>query len=427
MQKKLTKFIMFFAIASFAIGCHTTIREPFEQCRQGKITVMELLTNQYVKEKFIKEYDSSRYKNVLERSKFTSPLVYDSVRNMYRFYTWLEPYNTKDEVRFRYFIDNDSIACNMSVKGFEVANHCAYPDVTDLYDLSEKQDVKKLEKEFDKQDFSNMPDNPSFLYVYGLVAKHGTEKSKSDKELAKKLWRRAIELNYSPAACELVNLIMSESHDKGIPFSKDTLLKYAEIATAEFKDEFKFAMMNNKTIKDLQYARKWLEQGAEHDMSAMLAAAVLDIDNNRTEHIKKIEQLCDLGSNNAKDTYITAGLNDSVADFIDVKRFLRYVTELADKGDTEMQYLASYCYGLKIEHWPYHYPNKIFAIENNEKEAVKYCKYAADANDLMAVRTMLDYCYRTSNPLVYRYLDQIHDMDDWGSWYFYYERLKKQY
>lgn len=95
-------------------GCSDSIRSQFENCYVQKISPIELLQNEDVKERIIKNYSQTYYDKLLANADVYSKVYYDSLHNCYYTYGLKKGISNKQSsTQLRYYINNDSLSTTL--------------------------------------------------------------------------------------------------------------------------------------------------------------------------------------------------------------------------------------------------------------------------------------------------------------------------
>ena len=102
-------------------GCSDNLKSKFEDCYTTKISPIELIYDNDVKERIIKNYSQHYYDKLLSNTDFYSQVYRDSSLNCYYFFAWKDKkYNTSDNIQLRYYVKNDSLATILRIEDLEI-------------------------------------------------------------------------------------------------------------------------------------------------------------------------------------------------------------------------------------------------------------------------------------------------------------------
>lgn len=111
----LNKIIListFFCIVT--TSCSDNLKSKFEDCYTTKLTPTELLLDNDIKERIIKNYSQKYYEKLVQNADNYSKVYYDSIKKCYYTYGYKQGVNNKYfNNQLRYYINNDSLVTTL--------------------------------------------------------------------------------------------------------------------------------------------------------------------------------------------------------------------------------------------------------------------------------------------------------------------------
>lgn len=376
------------------VSCSDNIRSQFDSCYAGKSNSNDLLSDNSIKKRIIRDYSQQYYEKLLEIGKIYSSVYYDSIQNIYHLYMWKEQkFRSDNSARLRYYVNKDSIGINLIVNQLEIdksgySDYAGWEDNAKLY-------VEAITKKANQG-------NATAQLILGIYYSDGIGVDKNEQKALQWLGKAA-QQNLSTA-----QYILGLFYETGKGIEKNEK-KCLEWITKASEQELLGAMeyLANLYIKgekvDKDYSKAlslYLNAAKQHtNYQYLLGNIYWNSEIVSPDKLESIRWFTLAANNNNLEAQITLGNLYMNGEEItkDYAKSLHWFTKAAEQGDSDTQYLLACIYMQdKISFVIGNLPHDKFKemVKPDYEQGVMWLRKSAEQGNLAAQRSLGIYCYK---------------------------------
>ena len=381
-------------------SCSDSLQSKFKDCYLQKKPVSELLHDSEIKERIIKGRSQEYYDKMMQTGIIYSPVYYDSIAGCFHLYVWKNHrFDTKNQVKLRYYVKKKSIATNMFINDIEI-DKTGFSDYADW----EKNAAQYIQPISQKANQGNATAQLilGMYYLYG----EGVEKN---EEKAFQWISKAAEQNLGNA-----QYILSLLYRDGIGTNKNAK-KMIEWLQKTAEQEHTPAM---NYLAALYIEGEEIPQNYSKALNLYLLAARQSIESQhmlgniywdselvKADKRKAMQWFTTAAENNNINSQLTLGNLYLEGDGVtkDLSKSLYWFTKAAEQGNADAQFLLARIYmqdeiDLVLTDYPSMETIKEMASPNLS-EGVKWLKKSAEQGNVSAQRSLGAYYYNKEHNL----------------------------